>query len=255
MSKVLFETCVDSVESSITAELSGADRIELCAALSIGGITPSYGMIKTVLEKLKIPVNVLIRPRGGDFLFTDLECNVMKRDVLFCKEAGVNGIVTGILKEDGTIDRARTKELIDLARPMSITFHRGFDFARDAIESLNLLIELSVDRVLTSGQEADAYFGINMIKKLVEHASNRIIIMAGGGVNGQNINEIIRNSGVREIHASARETLKSKMKYKNPKMSLTDSKEINSYDFLIASEKRITAISSAIKSYNIISNV
>lgn len=252
--KILFEACVDSIESSLAAEQSGADRIELCSDLNIGGVTPSYGTLKTVLEELSIPVHVLIRPRGGDFLYTSPEYEVMKRDVLFCKEEGAKGIVTGILNEDGTIDRTRSQELIDLARPMSVTFHRAFDFTRDVIESLDLLIELRVDRILTSGQEANAYSGINMIKRLVEHADGRIAIMPGGGINEKNIHEIIQSTGANEIHASARELVKSKMTFVNPKMRLNNNNEINFGDFTIASVKRIKAISGTIKSFNSNSN-
>lgn len=253
--KILFEVCVDSIESSLIAGQSGADRIELCADLNIGGVTPSYGTIKTVLDRLSIPVYVLIRPRSGDFLYTSPEYDVMKQDILFCKEAGARGIVTGILNQDGTIDRTRSQELIDLARPMSVTFHRAFDFTRDAIESLDLLIEMGVDRLLTSGQETDAYSGINMIKKLVEHSSGRIIIMPGGGVNEQNIREIIKSTGVKEIHASARESVKSKMDFVNQNMSLSNNKEINLVDFAIASGKRIKSLLGAIESDNIDSNL
>jgi copper homeostasis protein len=253
--KILFEVCVDSIESSLIAGQSGADRIELCADLNIGGVTPSYGTIKTVLDRLSIPAHVLIRPRSGGFLYTSPEYDVMKQDILFCKEAGARGIVAGILNRDGTIDRTRLQELINLARPMSVTFHRAFDFTRDAIESLELLIEMGVDRILTSGQETDVYSGINMIKKLVEHSSGRIIIMPGGGVNEQNIREIIKSTGVKEIHASARESVKSKMNFVNPNMSLNNNIEINFGDFSIASGKRVKALSEVIATYNIDSNL
>jgi copper homeostasis protein len=253
--KILFEVCVDSIESSLIAGQSGADRIELCADLNIGGVTPSYGTIKTVLDRLSIPAHVLIRPRSGGFLYTSPEYDVMKQDILFCKEAGARGIVAGILNRDGTIDRTRLQELINLARPMSVTFHRAFDFTRDAIESLELLIEMGVDRILTSGQETDVYSGINMIKKLVEHSSDRIIIMPGGGVNEQNIREIIKSTGVKEIHASARESVKSKMNFVNPNMSLNNNIEINFGDFSIASGKRVKALSEVIATYNIDSNL
>ncbi|MDP3582019.1 MAG: copper homeostasis protein CutC [Ignavibacteria bacterium] len=245
--KILFEACIDSVESAMNAEVGGADRIELCADLLEGGITPSYAMIKLVLEKLKIPVNVIIRPRGGDFLYTDYEFEVMKKDVEFCKQAGVNGVVIGVLKEDGTIDKTRTKELIEAAKPMSVTFHRAFDMTREPEEALNTLIELGVDRLLTSGQEADVHKGITALKKLVELARDRIIIMPGGGVDEINIKEVVEKTGVKEIHASAREKARSKMNYINTRTSMSDSKSMEEYDLMVTSEERIRAMVNAIK--------
>jgi len=244
--KITFEACVDSVESSLNAQHGGADRIELCADLLEGGITPSYAMLKLVLEKLKIPVNVLVRPRGGDFLYTDYEFEVMKRDVEFCKQSGVNGVVIGILNDDGTIDKTRTQELMEAARPMSVTFHRAFDMTRDPIEALNTLIELGVERLLTSGLEADVYKGISTLKKMVEYADNRIVIMPGGGVTEINIKEVVERTGVNEIHASARERVRSKMKYVNQKTSMGDSKSMEEYDLMITSTERIRAMINAI---------
>ncbi|MBI3125930.1 MAG: copper homeostasis protein CutC [Ignavibacteriales bacterium] len=245
--KILFEACVDSVESSVNAEAGGADRIELCADLLEGGITPSYAMIKLVPEKLKIPVNVIIRPRGGDFLYTDYEFEVMREDIEFCKQAGVNGVVIGILNDDGTIDKTRTEELIESAKPMSVTFHRAFDMTRDPEEALNTLIELGIDRLLTSGQEADVRKGIPTLKKLVELAGDKIIIMPGGGVNEINIKEVVEETGVKEIHASAREKARSKMNYVNTRTSMSDSKSMEEYDLMVTSAERIRAMVNAIK--------
>jgi len=245
--KITFEACVDSVESSLNAQEGGADRIELCADLLEGGITPSYAMLKLVIEKLKIPVNVIIRPRGGDFLYTDYELEVMRSDIEFCKQAGVNGIVIGILKDDGTIDKTRTEELIEAAKPMSVTFHRAFDMTREPEEALNALIELGVDRLLTSGQEADVHKGIPALKKLVELARDRIIIMPGGGVNEINIKEVVEKTGVKEIHASAREKARSKMNYINTRTSMSDSKSMEEYDLMVTSVERIRAMVNAIK--------
>lgn len=247
MNKILFEACVDSVDSAIAAEKAGANRIELCSDLLEGGITPGAGMIRLTIEKINIPVNVLIRPRGGDFLYSSTDYEVMKQDILFCKNAGAGGVVVGILNESGAIDRERTKNLVDLARPMSITFHRAFDVSRDAFESLNTLIGLGVDRILTSGQESSAFMGINTIKRLIEHASQRLIIMPGGGVNENNIYEIIKGTGAKEIHASARESVKSKMNYRNTKLSMSDSGVFNECEIKIASEERIRKMIKAIR--------
>lgn len=204
MGKIIFEACVESIESALAAEKVGADRIELCSELDTGGITPSYGLIKSATEKLSIPVNVLIRPRGGDFVYSEQEFEVMKHDILLCRDNGVNGIVIGILLGNNTIDKERTFKLINIAQPMSITFHRAFDETENPIEALEKLIDLKVDRLLTSGQMNDAYTGKERIKKLVEHAKDRIIIMPGGGVNENNIAEIIKHTAVKEIHGSAR---------------------------------------------------
>lgn len=244
--KITFEACVDSVESSLNAQQGGADRIELCADLLEGGITPSYAMLKLVMEKLTIPVNVLVRPRGGDFLYTDNEFEVMKKDIEFCKQIGVNGVVIGILNDDGTVDKIRTQELIEAARPMSVTFHRAFDMTRDPLEALNTLIELGVDRLLTSGQEADVYKGIPTLQKMVEYADNRIVIMPGGGVTETNIKEVVEKTGANEIHASARERVRSKMKYVNPKTSMSNSRNMQGYDLMITSAERIRAMINAI---------
>lgn len=246
--KITFEACVDSVESSLNAQQGGADRIELCADLLEGGITPSYAMLKLVMEKLSIPVNVLVRPRGGDFLYTNNEFEVMKKDIEFCKQIGVNGVVIGILNDDGTVDKIRTQELIEAARPMSVTFHRAFDMTRDPLEALDRLIELGVERLLTSGQEADVYKGIPTLKRMVEHAGNRIVIMPGGGVTETNIKEVVEKTGVKEIHASARERIKSKMKYVNPKTSMSDSKNMEVYDLMITSAERIRAMINEVSS-------
>lgn len=245
--KILFEACVDSVESAINAETGGADRIELCANLLEGGITPSYAMIKLVQEKLHIPVNVLVRSRGGDFLYTDYEFEVMRKDIEFCKQAGVNGVVIGILKDDGTIDKTRTQKLIEAAKPMNVTFHRAFDMTRDPEEALSVLIELGVDRLLTSGQEADVHKGIPTLKKLVELAGEKIVIMPGGGVNESNIKEVAEKTGAKEIHASAREKARSKMNYINPRTSMSDSKSMEEYDLMVTSAERIRAMVNAIK--------
>jgi len=171
----------------------------------------------------------------------------MKRDVELVKQYGISGVVFGILNEDGTIDKARIKELIQLARPLKITFHRAFDMTREPEEALNTLIELCIDRLLTSGQEADVHKGIPTLKKLVELAGDKIIIMPGGGVNEINIKEVVEETGVKEIHASAREKARSKMNYVNTRTSMSDSKSMEEYDLMVTSAERIRAMVNAIK--------
>ena len=244
--KILFEACVDSIESALAAQEGGADRIELCADLIEGGTTPSAGTIDLACKHVNIPIMVMIRPRGGDFFYSNLEFNEMKRDIEFIKQFNVAGIVLGILREDGTVDKERTKTLIQLARPMQITFHRAFDMTRNPFEALDDLIDLGVERVLTSGQESNVVEGMETLKKLVEKAGDKIIIMPGGGVNENNVSEIISGCGVKEIHASAREKKESRMKFRNQKTKMSDSKNMPEYELMITSAARIRAIKEAI---------
>lgn len=178
--KILFEACVDSVESALSAQEGGADRIELCADILEGGITPSAATIALASKFINIPIMVMIRPRGGDFCYSDLEFEEMKLDIEFAKQFNVAGVVLGILNENGTVDKKRTKILIDLVRPMQVTFHRAFDMARDPFEALDDLIELGIDRVLTSGQELTVVEGMETLKKLIDKAGDKIIILPGG---------------------------------------------------------------------------
>lgn len=212
---IITEICVDSVESAIEAQKGGADRVELCDNLMEGGTTPSAGAIEIARRFLDIKLHVIIRPRGGDFLYSDVEFEIMKRDIEVAKDLGADGIVIGILDENGGIDKPRTAELIKLARPLPITFHRAFDVTRNAFQALEDLISLGVDRVLTSGQEATAMEGLEMITELVRRAENRIEIMACGNLNERNIGNFIKKSGVREVHFTGFGSVESNMKYRN----------------------------------------
>ncbi|MGL6267965.1 MAG: copper homeostasis protein CutC, partial [Chitinophagaceae bacterium] len=174
------------IESCIIAQESGADRIELCANPGEGGTTPSYGMIRAAKAKCSIPVFVMIRPRGGDFLYTDEEFRIMRDDIIQCREYGCDGVVLGLLKADGSVDINRTKELVQLAYPMEVTFHRAFDRVKDAHQSLEDLIDCGCTRILTSGLKPNAAEGVSLIRELVELADERIIIMPGSGVRSSN---------------------------------------------------------------------
>ena len=196
------EICANSYESAINAENAGADRIELCSELAVGGITPSHGLIKKVIEAITIPVNVLIRPRSGNFSYSNSEFDVMKNDILICKEQGCNGIVSGVLLNDNSIDKKRTKELIELAKPLSFTFHRAFDWVDKPLEALEKLISLGTERVLTSGQKTAASKGINLLKQLHQQGNDRIIVLPGGGININNIMQF-KSTGFKEVHFSA----------------------------------------------------
>ena len=210
-----FEVAVDSLESARIAQECGADRVELCADLGIGGITPSHGLIELALEQLQIPAHVMIRPRRGDFLYSAAEFEVMRRDIEAAKAAGAPGVVFGILRADGNIDTMRTRELVTAARPMSVTFHRAFDMCREPRTALETLIELGVDTLLTSGQAPSAAEGLPLIVELVAWAAGRIDIMPGAGINPGNIARIAEATGARGFHFSAREALDSPMQYRN----------------------------------------
>lgn len=196
------EICANSYQSAVNAEKAGADRIELCSELVVGGITPSYGSLKLVLSEISIPVFVLIRPRGGNFVYSDAEFEIMKNDIRLCKELGCAGIVSGILNPDNSIDTVRTKDLVELSKPMEFTFHRGFDLVKDPEKSLRELIEIGVGRILTSGQESSAEKGLDFLLKLKRESNGRIGILPGGGITEENA-QLFKNAGFDEIHSPA----------------------------------------------------
>ncbi|TXD59441.1 copper homeostasis protein CutC [Polaribacter sp. IC066] len=196
------EICANSYQSAINAQKARADRIELCSELSVGVITPSYGLLKIVSEHITIPVNVLIRTRSGDFCYTDVEFEQMKKDINICKEFDFNGIVSGVLFADATIDIERTKELIALSKPLSFTFHRAFDCVENPKKALAQLITLGVDRILTSGLQEKAENGIKLFRELQEIAKDNLIILAGSGINATNA-QLFKKVGFKEIHSSA----------------------------------------------------
>jgi copper homeostasis protein len=214
--RILFEACIGSAEAAIAAQQGGADRVELCANLLEGGTTPSAGTIRLARQRIDIGLQVMIRPRGGDFCYSDVEFEIMKFDIEQAKQLGADGVVMGILRPDGTVDRERVGKLVDLARPLNVTFHRAFDMARDPHQALADLIDLGLDRVLTSGQEATAFEGLELIAGLVRAAGDRIAVMPGGGIHERNIARIVAGTGAREVHAAAPVTVASAMDYRNP---------------------------------------
>ncbi len=245
MSECTFEICVDTVESAVAAQDGGADRVELCDNLFEGGTTPSFGSIAMARELLNIKLHVIIRPRGGDFLYSDTEFEITKRDIEAARKLGVDGVVIGLLNADGSIDKERTKELVTLARPMSVTFHRAFDVCRDPYEGLEALIELGIDRVLTSGQNATATKGSELIGKLVEQANGRISVMACGGLNETNIADVISATGVSEVHFTAFETIKSKMQHRNDAVAMGSEGAGSEYLRNVTSAEKIKRIIAA----------
>ncbi len=214
------EICANSVASCLEAQKGGAYRVELCAGIPEGGTTPSYGEIAVARELLNIKLNIIIRPRGGDFLYSDVEHKTMLHDIEMAKKLGVDGVVIGCLKADGTIDMERNRELIAAAEGMSVTFHRAFDMCKNPFESLEQIIALGCDRLLTSGQQPTAIEGISLLSQLVEKAGDRIIIMPGSGVNENNIAILADETKAKEFHFSAREPIDSKMEYRNPDLKM-----------------------------------
>lgn len=214
------EICANSVASCLEAQKGGAYRVELCAGIPEGGTTPSYGEIAVARELLNIKLNIIIRPRGGDFLYSDVEHKTMLHDIKIAKKLGVDGVVIGCLKADGTIDMERNRELIAAAEGMSVTFHRAFDMCKNPFESLEQIIALGCDRLLTSGQQPTAIEGISLLSQLVEKAGDRIIIMPGSGVNEDNIAILADQTKAKEFHFSAREPIDSKMEYRNPDLKM-----------------------------------
>ncbi|KIO75395.1 copper homeostasis protein CutC [Pedobacter lusitanus] len=214
------EVCANSVSSALEAQQGGAKRVELCASLTEGGTTPSYAEIKLARQLLHIEVFPIIRPRGGDFLYTDLEFELMKEDIKICKELGCDGIVTGILTADGQVDKKRCAELIALAKPMQVAFHRAFDMVADMEEALEDLISLGIVRVLTSGGKTSAADGAARLAALIIQADERIAIMPGAGVNTANIGQLISQTGAKVFHASARKNHSSKMLFRNKELNM-----------------------------------
>lgn len=205
---MLLEICTNSYQSAKNAQEAGAHRIELCQELSVGGITPSYGLLKQVTDTLSITVFVLIRPRSGNFVYTEEEFDIMRQDIQLCKNLGCEGIASGVLNKNNTINIERTKALIELSRPLQFTFHRAFDCVKNPEEALEQLIDLGVDRILTSGLQPSAEKGLHTLKHLNEQANGRIIILAGSGITSENA-KLFKESGLIEIHASASSTIKS----------------------------------------------
>ena len=233
-----FEICANSVESCVEAQRAGADRVELCAGIPEGGTTPSYGDIvvaRRVLTTTKL--HVIIRPRGGDFLYSDLEKEIMLEDVRMACRLGVDGVVFGALTAEGDVDVAFMRELMTAAEGLSVTFHRAFDVCRNPFEALEQIIDLGCDRILTSGQEPKAEDGVELLRELVQRAGDRIIIMPGCGVNANNIAKIARETGAREFHFSGRSKRESGMLFRKSRVSMGGAVIIDEYSRDVTDEK------------------
>ena len=205
---MILEICANSYQSALNAQNAGANRIELCSELSVGGITPSHGLLQKIAEKITIPVHVLVRPRSGNFFYSKDEFEQIKKDIKICKDFGFQGIVCAVLHSDNTIDIERTKELVELSKPLSFTFHRAFDCVPNPKKEILNLIDLGVNRVLTSGQKEKAIDGIELLKQLKEITENKIIILPGSGINSENVT-YFKKAGFQEIHTSASKKVKN----------------------------------------------
>jgi copper homeostasis protein len=239
---MIVEIVVYNIDSALRAQEGGADRIELCDNPGEGGTTPPYGTIEVVRNRTNLDVFVMLRPRGGDFCYSNDEFYSMKRDLFQCQKLSVDGFVLGILHPDGTIDKKRCKELIDKARPLKVTCHRAFDMTRDPYEALEDCIEVGFERILTSGQQTKALLGVDLIADLVKKARGRIKIMAGSGVNESSVQEIVSKTGVEEIHFSATVFKDSNMQFRNPAISGMGSEEGTEFKIRTVDPERVRAI-------------
>jgi copper homeostasis protein len=240
---ITVEICIDSVDSAVAAERGGAQRVELCSDLVEGGITPSAGLIATVRQTVQIGLQVMIRPRGGDFHYSAEEFDIMRRDIRMAKQLGANGVVFGLLDIDGKVEAERTRELVELARPLNVTYHRAFDMARDLDKSLEDVIATGADRILTSGAEVAA--SIPTLKRLIAAAGERIIVLVGGGLKPHNAPKVIAETGAKEIHAGLRTTKEGPMRYRNEKLVMGTIPGLE-YNRTVVLEKDVSALVKAV---------
>jgi copper homeostasis protein len=245
--KVLLEICIDSVESATACERGGADRVELCAGLPEGGTTPSAGMIAAVRKKIAIGLHVMIRPRGGDFCYSADEFSIMQRDILIAKQLAANGVVFGILNTDGSVDKDRMRQLIEMARPLKVTCHRAFDMACDLPQALDDLQDAGADRVLTSGGRKSAVDAMPTLKQLVQQAEGRISVMACGELSIANVKAVIAYSNVREVHAGLGTAVTSAMKFRNQKIEMGTLANVE-YQHVVVTESSVRELRAAIDS-------
>jgi len=242
MARFLLEVAANSLASALAAQAGGADRVELCTGLELGGLTPSFALIAQVRERLSIPVYVLIRPRAGDFLYGNDELELMQRDIETCLSLGCDGVVFGVLDADGRVDLPRCRPLLSAAGGMGVTFHRAFDMARDLSQALEDVVALGAERVLTSGGAASAPAGAASIRDLIDQATGRIVVMPGAGITSVNVMDLARATGAHEFHASAKAGHASGMRWTNPRLPdmaggevRTDEQEVRALATVLAS--------------------
>ena len=238
---IKIEVCAFSLESCLAAEKGGANRIELCGSMYEGGTTPSAGLIQIVKQRINIEIHAMIRPRGGDFCYSEEEISVMQADIRMAKELGCEGIILGILQTNGQVNIAQTKELVALAKPMIVTFHRAIDMTPDYLEALEDIIETGCERILTSGQKNTAIEGIKNIKTLVEKANGRIEIMAGSGVNIDNA-QALMHTGVNALHLTGKSIRDSEMVYRKEGIAMGGLSEVPEYEIVYSDSEKIRAV-------------
>ncbi|HIF9154831.1 copper homeostasis protein CutC [Photobacterium damselae] len=235
------EVCIDNIESLHLAQQGGATRIELCSSLALGGLTPNFGFMQAAAKYAQVPVYAMIRPRQGDFLFTDQDMEIMLADVHAAKQASLSGVVLGVLTDQGQVDKDQLKALIHQAQGMGVTFHRAIDQCIDPMATLDILMSLGCERVLTSGLKANAYDGRGMLKEMVTYCGERLSIMAGAGVTAENVGQIISDTGVREIHLSGKTTRPSLMKnYSN--QAYMGNADIDDFAIPVTDANKIAAV-------------
>ncbi len=239
---MVIEIAANSLQSAINAQLGGASRIELCSDLELGGITPSAGLIRKVRSVLHIPIFVLIRPRAGDFIYSDYEFETMLSDIEFCKSEKIDGIVTGILDNDAKIDKERLLLIKEVAGLLPITFNRAFDVTASSDDAIQTLIECGIERVLTSGQKSSAIDGRFLIKQLVENYGRKIIIMPGSGINENNIVPISDFTGAKEFHTSSRILIKSQMVHLHRDIKISSNNDNHENDYFISDLQKIKKV-------------
>jgi copper homeostasis protein len=242
----MLEICSFSLESCLTAQKAGAGRVELCGGMFEGGTTPSAGLIRLARQHLNIQLYVMIRPRGGDFCYSATEFEVMKQDILTAKILGANGVVFGILNPDGNVDITRTTELVNLAAPLKVTFHRAFDVAENPFQALEDIIDCGCERILTSGQKNTAIEGLDLLKSLVEKSNNRIEIMAGSGVSSQNAQQFL-SVGVHALHMTGKGIKASKMIFRKSDVSMTSASLSNEYEIYEADFEKCKVVVELLK--------
>lgn len=242
----MLEICSFSLESCLIAQKAGAKRIELCGGMFEGGTTPSAGLIAFARQNVSIQLYIMIRPRGGDFCYSDSEFEVMKADIQTAKNLGADGVVFGILNSDGSIDKSRMTTLVNLAAPLKVTFHRAFDVAKNPIQALEDIIECGCERILTSGQKNTAIEGIDLLKILVEKSNNRIEIMAGSGVNAQNAPQFLE-VGVHALHMTGKGMQESKMIFRKPDVSMASAALSNEFEIYEADFEKCKAVVTLLK--------
>ncbi|MCD8740057.1 copper homeostasis protein CutC [Mucilaginibacter roseus] len=243
---VSLEVCANSVVSAVAAQEGGATRVELCDNLSDGGTTPSAGQIQLARKLLHIKIYVLIRPRGGDFLYNDVEFEIMKAEIRHCIEAGCDGVVIGMLTPEGRVDKPRCKELVDIAKQwgLGVTFHRAIDMSADIYQALEDIVEIGCERVLTSGGKTTAIEGASVIASLVQQSAGRISIMPGCGVDENNVNDIVRFTGAKEVHSTAKTRVSSQMLYRNDHI-LMGGADVDEYSVIVTNAERVRTILTA----------